>query len=179
LSVLQASITKRPEFAVFAADVKEAEAQRQLGQALQKPDLGMRVGYEREESSNVFLGGLTISLPTVQRGQGATALGTARAARVRLEAETTRERALAELAAAYAAHEQRAQLVAALEQDALAGVADNESLARRSYEAGELNLIDFLLVRRDALQTRMLIIGRKLDAALSRLLVDYIAGVLQ
>ena len=31
---------------------------------------------------------------------------------------------------------------------------DNETLARRSYEAGEMNLMDFLLIRRDAVDTR-------------------------
>jgi cobalt-zinc-cadmium efflux system outer membrane protein len=179
LPSLQAAVANRPEFLVLDAEAKEAEAQLQLGRALGRPDIGVRVAYEREESSNVLLGGLSITLPTFQRGQGTAALGAARAARVRVERETTRDVVLAELTAAHAGYEQRAQLVSTLEQEALLAVADNESLARRSYEVGELNLMEFLLIRRDALQTRILIVERKLDAALGRLLVDYLAGVLQ
>ncbi|MNC89596.1 hypothetical protein D3C83_55580 [compost metagenome] len=66
-----------------------------------------------------------------------------------------------------------------LARQAMPGVADNETLARRSYEAGELNLIEFLLVRRDALDTRSALIDRRLAAARSRLAVDFLSGALR
>ena len=53
------------------------------------------------------------------------------------------------------------------------------SRKRRSYEAGEMNLMDYLLIRREALATRTVIIDRRLDAARSRLEVDFLAGVLR
>lgn len=176
---LEASVDQRPEFAVLAAEVREAEARAQLGRALTKPDLGFRIAYVREETDTVLLGGLTITLPAFQRGQGTLAAGLARANRARTEAEIERQTALAELRTAYAVYEQRAALSAALERDAAPSVADNETLARRSYEAGEMNLMDFLLIRRDAVDTRLTVIDRRFDAARSRLTVDFIAGVVR
>jgi hypothetical protein len=42
-----------------------------------------------------------------------------------------------------------------------------------------MNLMDFLLIRRDALDTRMAVIDKRLEAARSRLTVDFVAGVLR
>ncbi len=126
----------------------------------------------------IVLAGLTIALPAFERAQGPLAAGLAHAARVRVELDTTRERTLTELSAAYAAYQQRLELTETLSRDALASVADNESLARRSYDAGEMNLIDLLLVRREALTTRTGLVDNRLDTALSRLTVDHLAGVL-
>jgi cobalt-zinc-cadmium efflux system outer membrane protein len=176
---LEASVDQRPEFAALQAEVREAEAQAQLGRALGRPDLGFRVAYEREESDTIVLGGLTVTLPAFERGQGTLAAGVARANRARTEADIARQAALADLRTAYAVYEQHAALSAALEADALPSLADNETLARRSYEAGEMNLMDSLLIRRDAVDTRLAIIDRRLDAARSRLTVDFLAGVIQ
>jgi cobalt-zinc-cadmium efflux system outer membrane protein len=179
VQVLEANVVQRPEFAVLTAEVREAEAQVQLGRALRRPDLGFNVGYERDEGDSIVLGGLTVTLPAFQRGQGTLALGTARASRARLEADIARETAIAELRVAHSEYEQRAGLAAALQRDTALSLDDNESLARRSYEAGEMNLMDLLLIRRDALDTRLTVIDRRLDAARARLSVDFAAGVLQ
>ena len=176
---LETSVDQRPEFAMLQAEVREAEAQAQLGRALRRPDLGFRVGYEREESDTILLGGLTITLPAFQKGQGTLAAGVARANRARTEADIARQAAVAQLRTAYAVYEQHAALSAAFEKDAVPSLEDNETLARRSYEAGEMNLMDSLLIRRDAVETRLTIIDRRLDAARSRLAVDFIAGVIQ
>lgn len=174
---LEASVDQRPEFAVLAAELREAEAQLQLGRALARPDLGIRVGYEREEGNTIVLGGLTITLPTFQQGQSMRAAGLARAHRIRTESALARQRAVADLRTAYGVYEQRAALAAALEKDATPSLLDNENLARRSYDAGEMNLMDLLLIRRDAVETRFAVIDRRLEAARSRLTVDVIAGV--
>lgn len=179
LATLSAALDDRPDLRALRAETREAEAQTQLGRALRQPDLGFGVSYAREEANTVVLGGLTITLPMFQRGQGVLAAGGARALRSRLELETTRQAALAELETAYAVYQQHATLVEAFVRDAIPSVADNESLARRSYDAGELNLMEFLLIRRDALDTRAVVIARRLDAARSRLLVDHVAGVLR
>lgn len=179
LDALRAAIDERPVLTALRADLREAEAQIDLGRALRRPDIGLRANYEREETNNVLLGGLTIVLPAFQRGQGAFAAGTARGARVRLELETTRQAAIAELETAYAIHQQRAALAGTLMSDADPSLEDNLNLARRSYDAGELDLMAFLLVRRDALDTRTAIVDRRLEAARSRLLVDHLAGGLR
>ena len=179
LERLEASVDRRPEFAVWQAEVREADAQGQLGRALGRPDLGFRVTYAREASDNIVLGGLTVTLPAFQKGRGTAALGVAKANRARTEADIAQQAAVARLRTAYAVYEQHAALSAALEKDAGPSLADNEALARRSYEAGEMNLMDSLLIRRDAIDTRLSIVDRRLDAARSRLALDFIAGVMQ
>jgi hypothetical protein len=42
-----------------------------------------------------------------------------------------------------------------------------------------MNLMDLLLIRRDAVDTRLALIDRRLEAAQSRVTVDFIAGVIQ
>lgn len=179
LSQLEQAVEQRPEFEVLAADERDADAQVRLGRALRSPDLGFRVGYEREEADTVILGGFTVTLPAFQAGRGTEALGLARASRLRIEREMARDAAVSELRAAYAVYEQRAAAAAAFQRDSAPPLLDNEALGRRSYEAGEMNLMDYLLVRRDVLETRAAVIDRRLEAARSRLTVDYVAGVLQ
>jgi cobalt-zinc-cadmium efflux system outer membrane protein len=172
-------VEERPDFVALRADAREADAQIQLGRALQRPDLGFRVGYEREDADDIVLGGLTITFPAFQRGQGTLAGGAARASRARLELETARQAAMTDLETAYAVYQQHATLAATLVSEATPSLDDNQNLARRSYEAGELNLMDLLLIRRDALETRTLMIDRRLEAARSRLEIDYVTGVLR
>jgi cobalt-zinc-cadmium efflux system outer membrane protein len=178
LDVLRSAVLERADFVTLRAEAREAEAQIQLGRALRRPDLGLRVGYEREETDDIVLGGLTIALPAFQRGQGTMAAGAARAARARLQLETVQQAAIADMETAYAVYQQHATLAGTLEAEAAPGLDDNQNLARRSYEAGELSLIEFLLIRRDALETRMTIVDRRLDAARSRLAIDYLSGLL-
>jgi cobalt-zinc-cadmium efflux system outer membrane protein len=179
MDVLRAAVDERPQLVALRAETREAEAQVQLGRALRSPDLGFRVGYEREEANNIVLGGLTIALPAFQRGQGVLAGGVARTSRLRLELETTRQAAMSELETAYAVYRQHVALAGALVSEASPSLDDNQTLIRRSYEAGELNLRDFLLIRRDALETRTAMIESRLEAARSRVMVDYVAGVLR
>jgi cobalt-zinc-cadmium efflux system outer membrane protein len=179
LDGLRGVLDERPEFAALRAEGRAADAQIQLGRALLRPDLSVRLAYEREEADTVVLGGLTITLPAFQRGHGTVAGGTARGARARLELDVARQAAMSELETAYAVYQQRASLAAALAAEALPTLNDTLALAGRSYEAGELSLMELLLIRRDALETRTAVVDRRLDAARSRVAVDYVAGVLR
>jgi cobalt-zinc-cadmium efflux system outer membrane protein len=179
VDTLRQSIAARADFAALEAETREAEAELRLGRALRRPDVGVRIGYEREGADTVVLGGLTVTLPAFERGQGVTAAAAAKRSRVGLELELGHQAALAALDAALAVHAQRVQAVQELASQALPALNDNESLATASYDAGELRLLELLLIRRDALETRSLLIDRQLDAALSRLDIDYLSGVMR
>lgn len=179
LERLRLGLNVRPDLVALNADVRQAFGQAQLGRALRRSDLGLRIGYEREETNAKIQGGFTVTLPSFQRGQGTLAAGLARGTRARLELEVTRERAANDLDAAYADYEQRLGLSAAFASETLPSVLDNETLARRSYDAGELGLMDYLRIRRDAVDLRTAIVDRQLEAALSRLNLDFVSGVLR
>lgn len=179
VEILATSVEQRPEFAVLQAEERSGLAQAQLGRSLGSPDLGFRVAYLRDQSDNIVLGGLTVTLPAFQKGQGTLASGLAQQKRARIEADVAREDALAELRTAVAVYEQRSGLSTALQAATTATLLDNETLARRSYDAGEMSLMDLLLIRRDVIDTRLAVIERRLETAISRLRIDYAAGVLR
>ena len=66
-----------------------------------------------------------------------------------------------------------------LERRALPLLDDNDALTRRSYDAGELSLPDYLLVRRETLGARIDYVERSLEAALAAIEVEARAGVLR
>lgn len=175
---LAAAVDRRPELRMLTADAEEADADASLGRAMTRPNLGVRAQYGRESTDTILVGGLTLTLPVFQKGQGLFAAGTARASRARLERDIARQTVLADLRTAYDVYQQRQRLAEALAQDVTPSAADNDDLGRRSYEAGEMNLIELLLLRRDSLEARRAIVDRRLAAAHSRLDVQFAAGVL-
>ena len=76
-------------------------------------------------------------------------------------------------------HRLRVEAAQLLERDALPGLDENDALARRSYEAGELSLTDSLAIRQQALDMRLAHADRLLDAATSGVLAQAAAGVLR
>lgn len=180
LAELEAHLAeRRADLAVFAAEIRDAEAQTRLGRSLRTPELGLRFGYEREETDSIFAGGLAIAFPSAARARGALAAGLARTTRVRLEAELAATAARTEVRTAYALLTQRAAVADTFSRDALPGVIDNDDLAQRSYEAGEMSLLDMLLVRRDGLETRLSVVDRRLEMMRSLLELQFAAGVLR
>lgn len=156
----------------------QAQAQYREGRALLWPELGIGARYTQEEpGSAAVLGLVELRLPLFARGQGMRAEALARQRRLRLELAGTRRRVQVEAAAAREAYRREVAAVAALESAAPL-LEQNEDLARRSYEKGELGLAELLLLRREALDTSVEFLGRQLDAALAGLeLVAAVGGL--
>jgi cobalt-zinc-cadmium efflux system outer membrane protein len=66
-----------------------------------------------------------------------------------------------------------------LEQRALPSLDENETLARRSYEEGELGLAELLLIRKETLETRLLYVNTLLDAFIAGVDLQSKAGFLK
>lgn len=179
LAELEAAIPRRPEFAALDADLRDADALSRLGIAAARPELGVRAAFEREDGNNIVLGGVSLTLPAFQRGASLREAGLAAASRARIERDVLQATAIAELRTAYAVYEQRAAAARTFADAALPVVQDNETLAQRSYEAGEMSLLDLLQIRRAAVETRMTTVSHRLAAALERLELDRVAGVLR
>jgi outer membrane protein TolC len=178
-STLIRSVDQRPELRALEAAVRDADADVAGAKALARPSYGVGVRYQREAGDHVVLGGFTVSLPVFSRGQQLGATGAARAARLRAELDAARARVRIELGAALAAYERRAAAVRVLEADALPGLDENETLATRSFDVGQIGLPDVLLIRRELLETRSQYLSALLEAALARVTVDATAAVLR
>ena len=179
LSRLLTAVLNRPDLRAIEADIRDAEADVQLGRAAARPDVGLGARFKREEGHKAVLGELTITLPVFSQGQELRATGTARALRLRLELQTSRAAIESELRSLYAAYAAREGALAAFEQEAMPGVDENEALARRSFEVGQISLAELLLIRREIVETRLEYLSRALDVAESVIEQDAVAGVLQ
>jgi cobalt-zinc-cadmium efflux system outer membrane protein len=177
-AVLQAAL-QRPDLRALEAAVREAEAEARLGGAYAKPDYGFGVRYSREEGDQIVLGGMTVTLPFFSKGQELSAVGTARAARLRAELDAARTRVRVEVRSAFDAYSRRLAAVRVLETDAMPGLDENEALTTRSFEVGQLGLPELLLIRREILDTRSQYLDALLEAALARIDLDASAATLR
>jgi len=172
------SLDRRPDLRALAAEVREAEAEILLGQALARPDWGVRGGIAREERAEIVTAGVVVKLPLHRRGREAITVGQARADALRRSLEAVRAAAETEIRGRFAALARQLAAVHELESAALPALDDNEALARKSFEAGEIDLGELLLLRREILETRLVYLERLLDAALSRVELEAAAGAL-
>mgnify|MGYP000474704210 CR=1 FL=1 len=179
LEQLFAQAKDRPDIRVLEAEIREAEADIRLGEGFRRPDIGFTARYQREERANVFQGGLKITIPVFSHGQELRVVGTARASRLRGELEALFRVSYTEVKAALDAYLEKLSAVEELEKNALPSVGENEMLARRSYEEGEIGLAELLLIRRETLETRLAYVDRLLDAAIAGVEVEFRSGVLR
>jgi outer membrane protein, heavy metal efflux system len=177
-SLLRAAAA-RPEVRALEAAVREAEADVQLGKSFGRPDYGVGARYQREGGDQILLGAFTVSLPVFASGQELRSTGSARAARLRFELEAVRARIEREVRTAAEVFDRRVEAVRILERDALPGLDENDTLASRSFEVGQIGLPDLLLLRREILETRLQHVDALLEAALARVERDASAAILR
>jgi cobalt-zinc-cadmium efflux system outer membrane protein len=174
-----AGLAERPELAALDARVREAEAEQQQALAARSPGFGVSVDYEREERTPVLMAGLIIRLPVFQRGTGPAAEAAARITTLRAERRAAQAAAVGALTGEVAAYRQHREALRVLQADALPAVEENEQLARRSYEAGQISLADWLLYRRESLDAQRALLEHHLRAALALVDIDSLSGVLR
>jgi cobalt-zinc-cadmium efflux system outer membrane protein len=169
----------RPELRQLEAEAREAAGDLRLGMGLRWPEVGLGVRYTQEEPRmRAALGTLTLSLPIFERGQGARAESQARERRARFELDVARRRISVEAATALAVYRKQVEALTELEST-VPIQEENEALARRSYEMGQLGLGDLLLVRREVLETQLEFLSRQLDVAMAGIDLAFTTGALQ
>lgn len=179
LATAQAAASSRPELRILDAAIRNAEAERRAGQSAAKPEYGVGVRYSRDEGEHVILGGLTVTLPWMVKGQEQLAAGSARAARLRRERDAAAARIDVEIRTAHEVYARRLSAVRILDDEARPGLDENAQLTTRSFEAGQIGLPELLLLRRETLDTRMQYLDALLEAALARVDLDASAGTLR
>jgi len=170
---------QRPEIRVFEASIRETEADRLFAQTFARPDFGLGISFKQEEGDRVLGGVVKLTLPFFSKGQELHAASTVRVSRLRLELEAARSRIQLEVESAIAVFERRRDAVQLLLTEALPGLDENEQLAARSFDAGQIGLPDLLLIRRELLETRFQYLNALLEAALARVDIDAAVGVIR
>ena len=148
-----------------------------LGKGLTWPDISPGVRYERDDGNHVLCG-TSLTLPLFNRGQEQRAAGAARAERIRGEIAALKRAVQCEVAAAWEAYGLRLKAADAL-QATVAALDDNDVLARRSYEVGQIGLGELLLIRRETVEARAALLQRQVEAGQARVELQAKAGVIQ
>ncbi len=168
----------RPDLRALQADIRQAEAEAELGRAGRVPDLALGVGYAREESADILQGSLAITLPVFDHGQGATAVAEARRERLRAELEAERSAAAIEADTAHTTARRLSSAARRFEADGLGTLERSEQLATASYEAGAIPLGELLTVRRELVQAKLDYADLLLGAATARVELAASTGAL-
>jgi outer membrane protein, heavy metal efflux system len=172
---LVAEVDQHPRIRVLEGQLREAEADVQLGQALAWPEITPGLRYERDQGSQVLWAGLRVTLPVFDRGQQVRATGEMRVNRLRGEVEAAKRVLRNQVNTGLALHELR--LAAVTELTANAGrLTENEALARRSYEVGQIGLAELLLLRRETVEARREWLDSLLELAQARAELDSLIG---
>ncbi len=178
-SALAQAAMLRPELQSLEAELQEADADTQLARTFSRPDYTIGARYEREGGDQILLGALTVSLPLFSTGQELRAVGTARATRLRTELTAARARVQTELRTALDSYARRLEALRILQREALPTLEENEALAARSFEVGQIGLPDLLLIHREIQDTQFQFLDAQLEAAFARVNVDAAAAVLR
>jgi cobalt-zinc-cadmium efflux system outer membrane protein len=153
------------------AGVAAARAERSLASRTAVPDLRVGASYAREEGADVVLGTLGLDLPLFHRNQAERGASAARLARAEAELSTVAQAAAEALRQARLRRDAARAEVAALRGGLLAAAEENAALAAEGHEAGKLSLLEALLLRRDAAETRRALVDalEELNAAAAEL----------
>lgn len=178
LDAMLAGLARRPDLRALEAELRAAQAEALFARSLRRPEVGVRGGLARDEGDKIVAAGLVLSLPIHNRGREALAAAEARAFASRQAVESARRAAEIEVRGKYDALAKQLAAAQELERTALPALADNEALAWKSFEAGEIDLGELLLIRREILEARLAYLDRLLDATLTRFELESAAGAL-
>lgn len=171
---LDALAHRRPASARERADVLAARAASRVASAeisaargAAIPALALSARWVHEEGADAVLGGLALSLPFFEHGQGAAAEASARRAAAQSQARLLETAARAEMEGTAATYAAAALAARRLEALGVPRAIETEQMAWESYRAGRLDLPGLIVIRRDLLDTRREHADRLLDAALA------------
>ena len=166
----ESALANRPDVKVAEAEVSLAESTIKLERSRAKGEVTPYVGYKRVGVDNTVLAGVTVPLPLGDRNQA----GIARAEAQQKVAETNlglaRNRALAEVEAAYRAYETAREQVRAYEAGLLKQADESREIQMGAYQEGAAELSTLI----DAQRTRT-----EIRANYYRALFDYYTSIFQ
>jgi cobalt-zinc-cadmium efflux system outer membrane protein len=172
----QVAAADRADVRTLAREGDVARAQLAQAVANGRPELGLFVAYQREDTDSIVVGGLSFTLPVWNRAEGDKAAARARE-RTAGEAHTAAVRiADRQLADALAVYVTSQQAVASFEKDALPLLDDSEQLLQKTIDAGQIAISDYLVARQEILSGRREYLERRLALAKAAITVRYVGG---
>lgn len=180
LSALLAQTASQPRLRALGAREDSARAKLNLESASRYPDVTVGVGVGREGSSGSRerLTTLTVSVPLPLFKQNATGIGQASSALT--QAEISRAAAIrdtqAQVQALWAKLESLRTRLSRTQDRVLPALLDNQQLSVKSQRAGQIGLLELIVVNRQALDARRDLIETLTEYQTTRLALELAAG---
>lgn len=180
LDQLLASVQSLPKQRALAARENAARARVGVEQASRYPDVtvGLNVGREGPANGREYVTTLSISvpLPLFKRNDAAIGQALSEATQAEIERASATRDGQAQVRRLWIRLDSQRERVARLQRTMVAASTDNQQLTAKSRQAGQIGLLDQLLVNRQALDA-----DRDLNDALAefhttRIELEYAAG---
>jgi cobalt-zinc-cadmium efflux system outer membrane protein len=150
----ESALANRPEIKVAAAEVSLGESTIKLERSRARGEVTPYVGYKRVGVDNTVLAGVTIPLPLGNRNQSGIARAEAQQKIAETNVSLVRNRALAEVEAAYRAYETAREQVRAYEAGLLKQADESREIQLGAYQEGAAELITLIEAQRTRTEVR-------------------------
>jgi outer membrane protein TolC len=173
---IHAAGAARPDVRAWQAEREVAIAEQAQAVASGRPALALWASYRREDTDDVLMGGLRVTLPIWNHAQGELAASRAR----ELHASDARDAALRaadrQLVDALAAYDAARQAVEVFARDVAPLLDGSERLLQQTVDAGQIAVSDYLVARQELLNGRREHLERLLAFARAAVELRYVAG---
>lgn len=148
------ALESRADLVAARGALQAAQAERRLAsrEALPRPQVGAR--YERDQGDHVVMGTLQMELPAFNRNEAGRGVAEAQAMQAEVTLQAMDRQIRREVQLAVLRLRAAREAVGAFETDVVAAIEENLALVVTAYEAGKLDLLELLLVRRNAIEAR-------------------------
>ncbi len=174
--VVARALALRPDLRALQRERAAAQADVRVARALAVPDPTLSASYGRAPDEKSLLFGITVTLPAFNRNQGGRAVARALESRAIVAERAATQAVEREARAAFAAYRTALDAVQAFDREVVDRLAENLELARESFRAGKISLLEFNLVRRDFVETRLAYLDALAELVEARLTLELSAG---
>lgn len=180
LERLLASLESQPRLGALAAREDSARAKLNLERASRYPDVtvGVNVGPEGSGDARERLTTLSVSVPLPLFKRNAAGVGQASSElqQAGIERQAARRNARAQVNALWSKLQSLQARVRRLQDSVLPALADNQQLSLKSQRAGQISLLELIVINRQALDARRDLIDALTDYQTTRLALEQAAG---
>jgi len=148
------AIRSRPALIAARQDLESARAEERLAarEAVPSPQIGAR--YQREEDAEIVQGTVSIDLPLFARNQAGKGVSRARTMQAESLVAALERQVAQEVALAVESVEVARETLEGFAGDVLKALDENVALVNKGYEAGKIDFLQLILIRRETLEAR-------------------------
>lgn len=178
--IVSGALAARPDLRAVRFQRDAAAAGVALADAEATPDVGVSVGYSRErdpdQTFHRFSINLSIPLPIFDRKQGQRAVARAELNRAEIVDTAVRWQAERDIRTTFRAYQKAREAVLAFDLDVVGKLDENLKLARESFQTGKIGLLEFNVVRRNLVETRIAYLEARREAIEALIALELAAG---